>query len=145
MPRIKGSSCASIGASIGASTAASATEPAVTAPLTTDQLALLRARLEQRLAALLRDAAPAVDVADAPAPETSPLDRATVRLLGDLTREAADHHATELRQVRRALDRCADGSYGSCEECGLAIGASRLLARPEARLCIVCQTRAERR
>lgn len=117
----------------------------MTEQLTTDQLALLQAQLEQRLAALLGSGTPSPDDANAPEPETSPLDRATVRLLDDLTREAADHHATELRQVRRALDRFADGSYGLCEECGMAIGASRLLARPEARLCIACQTRAERR
>jgi DnaK suppressor protein len=43
------------------------------------------------------------------------------------------------------LAKLEDGSYGMCEECGQPIGVSRLLARPEARLCIACQTRAEKR
>jgi DnaK suppressor protein len=114
--------------------------------LTNEQLTLLKTLLERRLAILTASGAGTPDDADGAAAdvETSPLDRATVRLLKDLTREAADHHASELHQVRRALARFADDSYGLCEECGQPIGTSRLLARPEARLCIACQTRAER-
>jgi DnaK suppressor protein len=111
-----------------------------------DQLTLLKSMLEQRLRALESiEAAPALD-AGLPVPEveSSPLDRATVRLLNDLSREAAGHHAAEVQVLRHALAKFEDGSYGLCEECGQPIGASRLLARPEARLCIACQTRAER-
>jgi DnaK suppressor protein len=111
-----------------------------------DQLTLLKSMLEQRLRALESiEPAPEVD-ADLPVQEveSSPLDRATVRLLNDLTREAAGHHAAEVQVLRHALAKFEDGSYGLCEECGQPIGASRLLARPEARLCITCQTRAER-
>jgi DnaK suppressor protein len=112
-----------------------------------DQLALLKSMLEQRLRALeSMEAAPAVN-AELPVPEveSSPLDRATVRLLNDLTRETAGHHAAEVQVLRHALAKFEDGSYGLCEGCGQAIGTSRLLARPEARLCIACQTRAEKR
>jgi DnaK suppressor protein len=112
-----------------------------------DQLALLKSMLEQRLRALeSMEASPAVNT-ELPVPEveSSPLDRATVRLLNDLTRETAGHHAAELQVLRHALAKFEDGSYGLCEGCGQAIGASRLLARPEARLCIACQTRAEKR
>ena len=111
-----------------------------------DQLALLKSMLEQRLRALESiETAPEVD-AEPPMQEveSSPLDRATVRLLNDLTREAAGHHAAEVHVLRHALAKFEDGSYGLCEECGQPIGTSRLLARPEARLCITCQTRAER-
>jgi DnaK suppressor protein len=111
-----------------------------------DQLTLLKSMLEQRLRAL--ESVEAALEVDAERPvqevESSPLDRATVRLLNDLTREAAGHHAAEVQVLRHALAKFEDGSYGSCEECGLPIGASRLLARPEARLCIACQTRAEK-
>lgn len=115
--------------------------------LNTAQRALLQADLARRLDALTRaGAAPAAeDERQADEVETSPLDRATVRLLNDLTREAAGQQSAEVRQLRRALAKFADGSYGFCEECGQPIGAARLLARPEARLCIACQTRAERR
>ena len=112
-----------------------------------DRLALLKSMLEQRLHALENVEAtqasdPELPVAEV---ESSPLDRATVRLLNDLSREAAGHHAAEVQVLRHALAKFEDGSYGLCEECGQPIGASRLLARPEARLCIACQTRAEKR
>lgn len=115
------------------------------------QLALLKSILEQRRAALGSRAGAA---ADRPAAtrelavqevETSPADKATVRLLNDLAQEAAGHNAAQLLTVKRALAKFEDGTYGMCEECGNDIGFSRLQARPEARLCIACQTRAEKR
>ncbi|WP_167759658.1 TraR/DksA family transcriptional regulator [Massilia horti] len=113
------------------------------------QVALLRSLLEQRLAALAGTQEPqAVGGArDLPVPEveTSPADKATVRLLNDLALEAAGHQAAQMQVLRHALAKFDDGSYGLCEECGNEIGFSRLQARPEARLCIICQTRAERR
>lgn len=48
----------------------------------------------------------------------------------------------ELADVRRALGRLADGSYGVCENCGGAITVARLEARPTATLCIDCARRA---
>jgi len=112
-----------------------------------EQLALLKAMLEQRLQVLENVEAPPAPDADLPATEveSSPLDRATVRLLNDLSREAAGHHAAEVQVLRHALAKFEDGSYGLCEQCGQPIAPSRLLARPEARLCISCQTRAERK
>lgn len=77
--------------------------------------------------------------------ETSPADKATVRLLNDLALEAAGHTVAQMAIIRHALAKFDDGSYGLCEECGQPIGFSRLQARPEARLCIACQTKAERR
>jgi DnaK suppressor protein len=111
-----------------------------------DQLALLKSMLEQRLQALESKAAAPAAEGELPVSEveSSPLDRATVRLLNDLSREAAGHHAAEVQVLRHALAKFEDDSYGLCEACGQAIGAKRLLARPEARLCIACQTRAER-
>ncbi len=114
------------------------------------QLTQLHALLEQRLGALLatQDGAEALAGGrDLPVPEveTSPADKATVRLLNDLALEAAGHTADQLRTLRHALAKFGDGSYGECEECGNPIGFSRLQARPEARLCITCQTRREKR
>jgi DnaK suppressor protein len=113
------------------------------------QVALLKSTLEQRLAALSGATEPhAVGGArDLPVAEieTSPADKATVRLLNDLALEAAGHNVAQVQVLRRALAKFDDGSYGECEECGSPIGFSRLQARPEARLCISCQTRAEKR
>jgi DnaK suppressor protein len=111
-----------------------------------DLHARLKSMLEQRLQALESMEAPPASEAELPVSEveSSPLDRATVRLLNDLSREAAGHHAAEVQVLRHALAKFEDGSYGLCEMCGQPIGESRLLARPEARLCIACQTRVER-
>jgi DnaK suppressor protein len=111
-----------------------------------DRLARLKSMLEQRLRALESMEAPPAPTSELPVSEveSSPLDRATARLLNDLSREAAGHHAAEVQMLRHALAKFADGSYGLCEMCGQPIGDSRLQAKPEAKLCIACQTRAER-
>jgi RNA polymerase-binding transcription factor DksA len=51
----------------------------------------------------------------------------------------------ELVDVERALARLDDGTYGSCEACGDAIGDERLEVLPAARFCIDHQSRAELR
>jgi DnaK suppressor protein len=111
----------------------------------------LQARLERARAALLSQLADDLDrEADVRVPlpheaEASPADNASQRTLNALVHEAAEHTGHQLGVVRRALARFEDGSYGLCESCGEHIGYSRLEARPEARLCIVCQTRLEQR
>lgn len=111
------------------------------------ELALLKRMLEQRRAALDTQGGADAGAHALPANEieTSPADKATVRLLKDLALEAAGHNAEQMLTIKHALARFDDGSYGLCEQCGGDIGFSRLQARPEARLCIVCQTRAEKR
>ncbi len=117
--------------------------------LSAGQLQQLKAVLERRRDELagLHDLNVPAGTHDLPVSEveTSPADKATVRLLNDLALESAGNTAKQLKIVRRALARIDDGSYGICEECGNDIGFSRLQARPEAMLCIACQTRAERR
>ena len=49
----------------------------------------------------------------------------------------------EENQVREAIERARAGQYGICADCGNAIGKERMKARPEATLCIECQTRRE--
>jgi DnaK suppressor protein len=41
-----------------------------------------------------------------------------------------------LAEVRRARDRVADGSYGTCEVCGKDIPEGRLEARPWSSRCV---------
>jgi DnaK suppressor protein len=116
-----------------------------------EQWAALRGRLEQARAALLSQLADDLDRnADVRMPlphqaEASPADNASQRTLNALVLETAGHTARQLDIVRHALAKLDDGSYGLCENCGEEIGYSRLNARPEARLCIACQTRHEQR
>ncbi len=49
-----------------------------------------------------------------------------------------------LAQIDHALERIDEGTYGTCERCGKAIGRERLLARPAATLCIDDQRVADR-
>jgi RNA polymerase-binding protein DksA len=49
-----------------------------------------------------------------------------------------------LKQVQRALNRFADGTYGLCEVCGQPIDPARLKALPHAPACLDCQRRLER-
>lgn len=45
---------------------------------------------------------------------------------------------TEIQQIRLALLRIENGSYGTCAKCGKQIGLKRLQARPIATRCIAC-------
>jgi RNA polymerase-binding transcription factor len=54
------------------------------------------------------------------------------------TTSAARALAAMLDDVRRALAKLAEGSYGTCDACGRAISPERLEAIPWAVLCIAC-------
>ena len=49
----------------------------------------------------------------------------------------------ELQDIEAALARIADGSYGSCRDCGEEIGQARLKAYPTAERCLPCQEKNE--
>lgn len=53
----------------------------------------------------------------------------------DAIRTQAIRHLVDLDH---ALEQLAAGAYGTCEDCGVAIAAERLAARPAARTCIAC-------
>src|SRR5713101_9116551 len=55
-----------------------------------------------------------------------------------------DRESTLLRNVRAALRRIADGSYGTCMHCEEEISPKRLNAVPWAPFCIRCQEAADR-
>jgi len=54
-----------------------------------------------------------------------------------------DRDATLLKKIDKAIRRIEAGEYNYCEECDSVIGANRLLARPEANLCIDCKEKQE--
>jgi len=45
---------------------------------------------------------------------------------------------TEIQQIRLALLRIENGTYGTCAKCGKEIRLERLKARPIATRCIAC-------
>jgi len=62
----------------------------------------------------------------------------------DLAIQNADREATLLRDVRAALRRINDGSFGTCIDCEWVISPRRLVAVPWASRCIECQAAADR-
>jgi DnaK suppressor protein len=62
----------------------------------------------------------------------------------DLAIRSADRESALLRQIRGALRRIHDGSFGSCMECESAISPKRLAAVPWAARCVQCQEAADR-
>jgi DnaK suppressor protein len=55
------------------------------------------------------------------------------------------HLEAQLRDVDDAIERVRGGNQGLCISCGEPIPAERLAILPEAKLCIGCQRRSERR
>lgn len=62
------------------------------------------------------------------------------RELEQTTQQLLNRQSAQVEAAIRARQR---GTYGICQECGRAIPAERLKARPEATLCVDCQRRLE--
>ncbi|MDR3718709.1 MAG: TraR/DksA family transcriptional regulator [Bryobacteraceae bacterium] len=97
--------------------------------------------LEQKQAELIRD----LRLRDGIAIEKSadPMDEIQYATERDLAIHSAGLETSLLRNVRAALARIRDGSFGVCLECESTISAKRLRAVPWASLCIKCQDTAD--
>lgn len=62
-----------------------------------------------------------------------------VEMEDDEVLEGLGHSAVaEIAQIRLALERIEEGTYGECTRCGEPVGEARLAAIPHAALCIAC-------
>ena len=61
----------------------------------------------------------------------------------DMAIRNVDRDSTLLRDVREALHRIHEGSFGACLDCESAISPKRLVAMPWASRCIQCQEAAD--
>jgi len=117
--------------------------------LTPEDLGTLAQRLDSMKQAALRDlreteASAVTDMPAAGHEVHSNADDAEVERI-DETREAEiEVDAVRLHDITLAQQRMADGSYGSCIDCGEDIPLARLTAQPIAIRCAGCQTEAER-
>ena len=69
----------------------------------------------------------------------------TTEAIGRLTDVGvADRLEAIEARLERALAKLAEGSYGTCDECGAAIPAGRLRSVPESVLCVECASGANR-
>jgi DnaK suppressor protein len=62
----------------------------------------------------------------------------------DLAMRNVDRESRLLHEVKEALRRIHDGSFGTCMECESAISPKRLAAVPWASRCIQCQDATDR-
>jgi len=65
-------------------------------------------------------------------------EQATEREDDEMLEDLGAAGAREIRMIEAALDRIANGSYGTCANCGEAIGEERLDAVPATPLCATC-------
>ncbi len=63
----------------------------------------------------------------------------------DLSYGRMESQSEELKEIKDALERIKDGSFGSCENCLGGIPKERLRAISYARLCVKCQEKEEKR
>ena len=63
----------------------------------------------------------------------------------ELAIRSLDRDSNLLRNVRAALDRIEEGSFGVCLHCEEDISPKRLAAVPSTAFCIACQEIADRR
>ena len=113
----------------------------------------IRKRLEQDLRAAisrLRQMGGAVAVEEMPgaigdnspfADEVDEIQANESREIGFATRGLL---VERVNRLSAALDRLAEGEYGTCVECGEQISPARLRALPEVQTCVRCQDRIER-
>ena len=71
-------------------------------------------------------------------------DRAAARNGEQVLHQLSEHETIELREIDAALSRIDDGTYGECQGCGEPIARPRLVALPEARLCVACASKQDR-
>lgn len=73
-----------------------------------------------------------------------PIDMTMQAAERELAMHSLDRHAILTRQLRLAISRIKDGTYGICSECEEEIAPRRLKAIPWAQLCIKCQEKVDR-
>ena len=72
------------------------------------------------------------------------LDEVQFAAARELSTRNLERESTILREVRAALGRIADGTYGVCLHCEDEISQKRLEAVPWAAHCIACQQQSDR-
>lgn len=102
-----------------------------------DDYSEIRERLERRLAGLLKRVDGIED--DLRGPLEADSSEQAVNLADDEALEGVDAVLRdEISQIRKALMRMDNGTYGTCGQCGKPISRARLEAQPVATRCIDC-------
>ena len=64
--------------------------------------------------------------------------------VADVDVKVSEEHILELKllEVKKALERIKDDTFGQCHKCGEGIGVERLDAMPETNICIKCSSKS---
>ena len=107
------------------------------------ELAKYKAALEARRAELLQALRNRGDIAIQKSPDL--LEEVQLAADREMTIRKLNRESALLRDVKAALERIADGTYGICLNCEQEIKPRRLEAVPWAAYCVRCQEAADRR
>jgi DnaK suppressor protein len=110
--------------------------------MTKSELRTVTASIQARLAAITNNASKREEIVIQQAPD--PFDEVQLNSERDLTIALLNHETVLVRNLRAALRRIEDGSYGHCAQCEEGISPKRLAAVPWAERCIKCQEAADR-
>ena len=111
--------------------------------MTKSELRTVTASIQARLAAITNTASKRDEIVIQQAPD--PFDEVQLNSERDLTIALLNHETVLVRNLKAALRRIEDGSYGLCAQCEEGISPKRLAAVPWAERCIQCQEAADRR
>jgi DnaK suppressor protein len=111
--------------------------------MTKSELRTVTASIQARLAAITNNASKRDDIVIQQAPD--PFDEVQLNAERDLTIALLNHETVLVQNLKAALRRIEDGSYGLCAQCEEGISPKRLAAVPWAERCIQCQEAADRR
>ena len=76
-------------------------------------------------------------------PSADPADTTQHMIEREMASRRLNQNTSLVRELRAALDRVEEGSYGLCIDCDDPIAARRLAAAPWAARCLRCQERLE--
>jgi DnaK suppressor protein len=102
--------------------------------------------LKRRDALLSRDQLDRAQIEQRQTTGESPGDEADISVIdtsADYFMKLADRDRRELLEIRAALAKLHQGTYGICESCENEISRERLRNIPQSRLCIECQSTLE--
>lgn len=111
-----------------------------------EQLEEFRQRLEQQRQELLEKIIDTLDDVELSQDDRADeIDFATVMAEQNLNLRLRGRERKLIRKINHALERIDKNEFGKCVECGEAIAAKRLRARPVTTMCIECKEEQERR
>ena len=113
--------------------------------LTDDQIDTLQGALEQYRQQLIEPRGETPEGGPERAFDVERDEEMQVLASAEIDLELQQHTQREIELIDAALERIALRNYGTCCDCGNAIGFARLQAYPMARRCIACKRFYEQR